>query len=297
MTISTLKNKAFRSLFFAPAHIDRFVTKTYELSPDVLVFDLEDSVPNDLKNKARENISNYNFSADEKSSYMIRTNPIGSNFFNDDLYLIKSLSVDPIILIPKIRNIDDLSKMQDSLKQYDLENIPKFLLIENAEALLNLNEIIKNSNNVCGLVFGHEDYLNDIDGLHLKDNSNLSYARSLILNTAKAFKMLSIDTPYLNLKDLDGCKQQAIYGYSMGFDGMLVLHPFQIDVVNKCYSPTKDQVTKALEIIDQTKIDRSTGVSISFRNDSFIAPPIIKQAKNLIKKAINLNLIEKDHDC
>ena len=282
-----------RSLFFVPAHIEKFLEKSIQLEADVIILDLEDSVPFKLKKLARKNVELYATKIKPLKPLFVRINSINSSEAKLDIKLISKIKIDGVI-IPKVLNKLCIEKFIETFKLFSSQKPTNiYPLIECAKAIQNLQDISTSSNIIKGLIFGHEDYLNDLGGLDIEGNENLVYPRSKIIVAAKANNLIAIDTPFLNLKDKERTYEYALKGRRMGFDGMLVLHPEQISSVNSGYSPSIEEINIALEIISNYESNKSEGRSITYDGGKFIAPPIIKQSRNLLNLAKKLELISE----
>lgn len=286
-----------RSLFFVPAHVQRFFNKSLASNADVIVLDLEDGVPAENKKEARENLKFFAASRSLEKKLLVRVNPISSEFYLDDISACVEASVDGIVL-PKVKTRENVLTIVSCLRnlqasQTEVNNfIALFPLIEDAQAVLNVREIAGASKAVKGLIFGHEDYLNDINAVNSQSNQNLLVARTLVVLAAREHNIVPIDTPFLYLKDSDGCLNHAKSGRELGFLGMLVLHPDQVDIVNCVYSPSLDEIKRAQEILEIMEDAKLNGRSIAFAKGKFVAPPIVKQAESLLFRARSLNLLQ-----
>jgi len=279
-------NKKLRSLLFIPSHIQKFYPKIDNSNADAIVFDLEDSVPPISKAAARKILlSQFNSTTFKEKKFYIRTNSTWSAYFADDMDLVHK--VNPCgIIVPKISSVECLAEVSKYLSSNS--NVEVFGLIESALAIMNLKEICssgKKNHHVSGLVFGHEDYLNDIDAFSSDEMFNLSFARASIICAAKAFELVAIDSPYLNLNDNKGLSVYARRSFITGFDGMLVLHPRQVDTVNCGFTPSVEDIEEAEAIVSSSRSSIIGNRSISYINGRFAAPPLLKRSKALLAKA------------
>ena len=149
--------------------------------------------------------------------------------------------------------------------------------------------MLDSTEKVMGLIFGHEDYLSSIGAKNRDDQANLQYARMHIINHAKARKLFAIDSPFLQIDRPDLCYSYAQESSSLGFDGMLVLHPSQIDPANDGYSPSSDEIKTAISIIEN--VSNKNDYAIEFSDGKFIAPPVVLQSREIINKAKNFGLL------
>ena len=127
-----------------------------------------------------------------------------------------------------------------------------------------------------------KDFIFNIRGSYTKDDRNLLYARSKIVLAARSHGCLPIDTPYLNILDKKGCGKTAQKSKALGFSGMLALHPNQVNIINKCFAPSKKEIFEAKQIIKQDKKNKINKRNISFSKGMFVAPPMLKKAKQIL---------------
>ena len=105
----------FRSLIFVPGNNERFLEKAKQLKADIVCFDLEDSVPDKEKTRARKLIKNALKSRSEfTSSIFARTNSPSSGKIPADLKEIVQKGIDGIV-IPKVNNVKELKKIEKNL--------------------------------------------------------------------------------------------------------------------------------------------------------------------------------------
>ncbi|MBU1026745.1 MAG: CoA ester lyase [Candidatus Margulisbacteria bacterium] len=288
------KDIILRSVFFVPAHVDKFFDKAVESDADALAFDLEDGVPSDTKESARTSLS---LKLSKKAlSYpvLVRVNARETGLFEKDVTAMILHCVNGFIF-PKVKTAQDITYFANLLSELEEKNKIKkgkyliFPLIETAEAILNVLEIAKASERIAGLIFGHEDFLLDLQARHAADANNLLVPRMMLAIAARAAGIQPIDTPYLQLKDLKGCAKYVRESRKLGFSGMLVLHPAQIEVVNDGYAPSKEEIKRAEKIVALSEEAKMNNRSIAFADGKFIAPPILKQARLLLDMARKIN--------
>lgn len=99
---------------------------------------------------------------------------------------------------------------------------------------------------------------------------------------AKAFQLQAIDLVHIDYKDLDGLKRQSEEGAKMGFTGKQVIHPSQIPIVQKAFSPTQEKVAWATELIEQFREHEESGRGAFTFRGSMIDMPLVKQAQNIV---------------
>ncbi len=244
--------KLFRSLIFVPGNNNRFLEKAKNLPADVVCFDLEDSVPDIQKKKARKLIQNTLKSRSQYSSAVyVRTNSPLSGLIADDLKEVVRKGIDGIV-IPKVNNVKELKKIEKTLilfeKKHKLRPIEMMPSIESAEGVVNAYQIASISKRVTALVFGIFDLLNDMGIEYRKDSDGAKYSRTKIPVDATAAGVFAIDGIWQDLKDSKGLRKDCLIGKSLGYGGKSIIHPDQISVTHEIFHPTKPEIEWAQKI-------------------------------------------------
>lgn len=283
------KTLLMRSPLFVPTYKESFITHGLDSGADAIIFDLEDSVPDQFKQQARENLENsLNKGAFKDKLVFVRINSLESHLVFRDLEYVLHPDIDGFMLT-KIYTADDMIYFDNLFTQLENENGIEhghfaFLpLIETTSAVMNAYNIAKASRRTVGLAFGGEDYLNDLMGLHGEPPRTFEYPRAAIALAARAAGMLPIDTPYLALKDKEGFMKEEIISFEMGFAGCLLIHPLQIELANKCFTPCDEEVERSRQIIEAIKVAKDKGSGVAMLADKMIGPPMAKRAENVIK--------------
>ena len=278
-----------RTMIFVPGFRTKFLQKAIDLKCDALILDLEDSVPCLYKEDARVNVQKYLNKRVYNQKIFIRINSIDSGFLSQDLDNILHESV--YGLMPSmvrdeldIVYIDKLLTQLEHDRGFPHNHFKLCPLIETVSALINAYEIAKSSKRIVGLVFGAEDYLTDLGGLHKKSGSSILMARSMLVMAARSLNLAVLDTPYLNVGDLDGFTKEAEFAREMGFTGQLILHPSQIDVAMNVFTPSLEEVEEAEEIIKKIENSSKSGYGVTLLNGKIVGPPMEKRARDVLEK-------------
>ena len=275
-----------RSLAFIPSHkIDGF-NLIARKKPDAVCFDLEDSLPFEKKKyglkKLKKFLSSYKKSKIKLFVRMEKINNSNKDFFNAINNNIHS------ILIPKVSNTILIKKFESELSQFEKKNKYKnkiylSFLVESINGFYNLDSLIKKSKRVKYLIYGEEDFLADFEFYNYDYEPNLDFYKSKICFLAKEFNLQAIYTPYLKIKNLSGLKKHIKISKNFGFNGMLVVHPKQIDITNKEFMPTKKDYEISKKILLSQKSKKYEGQNISILRGNLIGPPMIKRALKVVK--------------
>ncbi|MGD9494247.1 MAG: CoA ester lyase [Bacteroidales bacterium] len=287
-------NKSLRTMIFVPGYKVKFLDKAIDFPSDGLILDLEDSVPDGFKDEARKNIHEHLDKNVYKQQVFIRVNDIESGMLSDDLKATLHENTTGF-MFTKIIDEKDIYYLDKLLTQLEIDNgfeIGKFKmcpLIETGSAVLRAYEIAKASNRIIALAFGGEDYLTDLDGLHKEHGVSLLVPRSLIVIASRTAKIDAIDTPYLDISNLKGFEKEANLARELGFSGTLILHPNQIDLANKVFSPSEEEIKEAYRIKEAIEKSEKEGSGVTLLDNKLVGPPMLKRAMNVIRKVEKIN--------
>jgi citrate lyase subunit beta / citryl-CoA lyase len=271
----------FRSLLFIPGNNERFLKKSISLKPDILCFDLEDSVPSNDKELARNLVAGHVATHDEdkEPSIYVRINSVDSGL--DGIVLPKiSYSQEVIQIINKIEMI--VSKRSISAR---ILIIPS---IETAKGVINANSIASAHENVVALVFGVFDYLYDMNiDVEYDDHPSYNYARSKIPVDAKAAGVEAMDGIWQEVNDLEGLIKDATNAKKLGYSGKTLIHPLHINPVHDIFRPTKKQIEWAEKVLAalQDSFEKGNTRGAVLLDGKMIDAVHYKQAKAVINAA------------
>jgi len=280
-----------RSLMFVPGHNERLMNSASRSKADVLLLDIEDSVqPFVNKQIARDTIIKY-VSDNSFSKFHVfpRINDRESGELLQDLLQLTISGIDGF-MYPKSKDGKDIYFIDKLLETIEYEKglpvgtfklIP---LIETASAALHAEEICAASERVIAIAFGCEDYIADLEGIHDHAGDSLEVPRAMIAMAARAQGKIPIDTVHINVHDLDDLEKNLIVAKNLGFEGMLVLHPKELELVHQYFSPSEDDVSNASEMLSLFKEAQKTGKGVAILNNKFIGPPMVITAKKILKK-------------
>lgn len=279
-----------RSLMFVPAHNDKLLDSAVRRDADVLLLDIEDSVPYPEKQKSRDNIKAFAARKDLNGKLLFpRVNDRESGELLKDVH---QLTIDGIagFMYPKATKGEDIyffGKLLETIeyeKGYPIGTFKIIPLIETAGAVINIKDICTSCTRVIAVAFGCEDYVTDLQGKHDPEGVSIMTARSLISIAARSCGILPIDTVHIRVHDLEDLEKNLILGKKLGFEGMLVLNPKELPLVHQYYSPTEEEISWAKEMIELSEEAQREGKGVAVKDNKFIGPPMVKMAKNILRK-------------
>jgi len=287
-------NYLMRSLMFVPGHNDKLMKSASRSDADVLLLDIEDSVmPVENKQIARDNIRKY-ISDGYFSGRNIfpRVNDRESGHLLKDVY---QLTIEGVtgFMYPKSKNGEDIyffGKLLETIeyeKQIPAGSFKIIPLIETAAAVMNIQSICNSCpERVVAVAFGCEDFVTDLRGKHDREGSSIFTARAMIAMGARANGVIPIDTVHIDVHDLDDLEKNLKLAKQLGFEGMLVLHPKELPLVHKYYSPSDEEVGWATEMLMLSEEAVKMGKGVAVKDNKFIGPPMVKMANRIIQKHI-----------
>ena len=278
----------FRSLVFVPGNNPRFLEKAKSLPADIVCFDLEDSVPDKEKKKARTLIKN---TLKQRKDYFpdvfVRTNSPDSGKITADLKEVVQKGIDGIV-IPKVNSANELKKIEKTIsgleKKRKIKGIRLMPSIESALGVVNCYDIVSSSKRIDALVFGIFDLLNDMGIEYTKGNPRgAKYSRYKVPVAATAAGVAAIDGIWQDLKDKNGFTKDCQVGKSLGYVGKSVIHPDQIQTVHKIFHPNKTEIKWAKKVCSVYEKSTKKGKGATVVEGKMIDEVHYKRAKALLE--------------
>ncbi|MGI6637770.1 MAG: HpcH/HpaI aldolase/citrate lyase family protein [Desulfobulbus sp.] len=303
--------KPRRSNLSVPGHMVKMHGKACESAADVVMLDLEDSVPIDAKEAARsqviDSLLNLNW---EQKTVTVRINALDTPFAYRDLIEVveQAGQVLDAIIIPKVNHPGDIYFAERlltgiGLQQGNTASIGIEASIETAEGLQSASAIAQASPRVKTLVFGIADYsasigarLVSISGHGEKEEEiypghRWHFAISNMVMSAKAAKCMAIDAPFGNFKDADGLRRSAVMACALGCDGKWAIHPAQIEVINEVFTPSQQDIDLAVKIIQANEQAKSEGRGAVAVEGRMVDQATVRLATQLWQQAKHLGLV------
>ncbi len=293
----TNRDRFRRSRLYLPGNEPKFMINAGLHKPDGIILDLEDSVAPSEKDAAQTLVRNALCQVDfYGAERMVRINQIPRGL--DDLKFIVPHNVH-IILIPKCESAEQVITVEQEVKNILNENqgnqnIFYMPIIESARGAIHAYEIATASPNIVALTIGLEDYTADIGTQRTLEGRESFWARSQVVNAARAAGIQPIDTVFSDVTDMAGLRQSVLEAKSLGFDGKGCIHPRQIQIIHDAFAPTPEEIEKAKKIIlafDEAEAKRLGVVSLGSK---MIDPPVVKRAQRTIKLAIETGKLNSD---
>ncbi len=280
--------RLLRTMLFTPGNNMRMIYKAGTLGADAVILDLEDAVPLAEKETARIFIKD---SIEQVAAggvqVFVRTNAFTTGLAEEDLNWIIRAGLDGIVL-PKAESKDDVLETEKLVTALEKERRlePAGLVIvpilETARGVVNAYQIATASRRVVAVAFGAVDFTREM-GIHLsREGAELFYARSHIAVAARAAEVQAIDTPWIDVADREGLVRDSERGRQLGFRGKLLIHPSQIEPVNRVFSSSEDEIEYARKVVKAFKEAEAEGVGAISLEGKMIDIANFRQAQDLI---------------
>lgn len=254
-----------RSMLYVPGISEKMIRKSPSLNADSLILDLEDAVAMDQKDSARALLKKLldELSFGEKE-VVVRVNGFQSGLTEKDMKEVVCEKVDALLL-PKVaseKDVVEFERMLNSIKKEKgiKKEIKLMLMIEIPSAVLEIKKIALASESTSAFLLGSADLSKELRCRNRKDV--LHPLIMMVIAGARTRGIDVIDAPFFTIKDTEGLEKDCLYAKEMGFDGKQAIHPSQIDLINRIFSPSEEEVRWAEKVISayEEAMKKGTGV-------------------------------------
>ncbi|MFH0960697.1 MAG: CoA ester lyase [Pseudomonadota bacterium] len=286
-----MNHKFFRSILVVPVNVKKFVSRAFSRNADAIVLDLEDSVPHDQKNAARGMLAEaISIAGRGVSTLMVRVNN-EPEFLKPDIEMAVCEKLDALF-IPKVESsqqlleIDSLTTEIEAAKGLETGKIKFSLHIESPLGLLNMVDIVKSTPRIESMSIGVDDYCAALGVNLTPDASVLFEPMSRLIITAKAFGIIPVGVmgSVAEFRDLALFEESAQRAKKLGCEGSICVHPDQVEVLNRVFSPSEESIIHSKRIIEVFEEAISRGRASTSLDGRMVDTPIYKQALAAIEK-------------
>lgn len=270
--------KPLRSLLFLPATADHLVAKATERGADALVIDLEDAIPPDRKAAARPMAqAAVRQLAERGATVVLRVNSDPALWQED----LRGMPVEALsaIMLPKVESLDQVEALAKALIQMRAEQAPPIAaLIETPRGVLAAATIASHSA-LCALGFGSEDYAGAL-GVPAEPAA-LTWPAQQVLTCAHAhgLQCWGLAASIAEVDDMVGFARAVDAGRAMGFTGSVCIHPRQVTVVNRGFSPSEQELAWAQRVLAADQAARAQGLGAILLDGRMLDKPIVDRAR------------------
>jgi len=272
-----------KSIICTPATSTARYVAAQRCGADVGLVDLEDSVAAAHKDAARTAAEGYfNAAGEVTCDLALRINsPFSADGLRDLLAAAAYSRRPAIVLIPKVESARDIEFVAGAL-DCDGYAPELYAVVETPRGVGQLASIVQVSR-LGGLVFGAADYALQT-GAALRW-APLEFARSAIVNAAGSAGLPAIDSPYFDVRDLDGLRREARLAKALGYCGEVAVHPCQVPVINAAFFPSEQEINRARAIV---VAGESARMDVTAVDGQMVGTPFFAAASALVDQVAEL---------
>lgn len=285
----TTERQPLRSFLFAPGNHARRVEKALSLDADAVILDLEDAVATAEKPATRERVVAA-FGRPRRGWLYVRINAADTDFCYGDLVAIVRPGLDGVIL-PKVESPATLATIDWLLCQLERERglppgiVDLIPIIETARGLDRLGAILAAGARVRRVAFGAGDFTLDVNMAWSRGEAELAHSRAAIVTASRAAGLEApLDTVWVDLADREGLEASARMALGFGFQGKMCIHPDQIAVVNRVFTPTDSEIAFAERVAAAFAKAETEGSAAIQLDGKFIDYPIVYRAQRVLQR-------------
>lgn len=282
-------SRPLRSLLFAPGNHARRVEKALSLDADAVILDLEDAVAIAEKPATRALVTAA-LQQPRGGLLYVRVNASDTEFCYGDLVAVAQPGLDGIVL-PKVESGAAIATIDWLLTQLERTHglpgggIDLIPIIETARGLQQIDAILGAGTRVRRVAFGAGDFTLDVNMTWSRSETELAHARSVVVTASRAAAIEApLDTVWVDLTDPEGLTASARTALASGFQGKMCIHPDQIPVVNRVFTPSDAEVAFAERVCAAFARAEAEGSAAIQLDGKFIDYPIVYRAQRTLQR-------------
>jgi citrate lyase subunit beta/citryl-CoA lyase len=277
-----------RSKLFVPGGRPELFAKALAGDADALSFDLEDSVADDRKAIARQAVGSFLASEAALQSaklLIVRTNPVASPYFGDDLAAIVGAGI-ALINLPKVESATEILVAVEVLQRVEAAHgldrpISLLVNIETPRGLLRADQIAGAHPRVAGLQLGMADMF-EPHGIDRRDPANVHAAMFAVRMAAAQAGLFALDGARADIDDTQGFSEEARMARRLGYLGKSCVHPRQVPLANAAFAVSEEEIAAARRIVEAARAASEQGLGAFMVDGKMIDLPFLKRAQALL---------------
>ncbi len=258
---------------------------------DSIMFDLEDAISLKEKDTARmlvyQALQQVDFGSTE---LVVRINGLDSPYGERDIEAMVAGGIH-VIRLPKtetaqdVKDVEALIALNEEKYGRPVGSVRMMAAVESALGIMNAYEIAHASDRLIGIALGAEDYVTNLKTKRSPGGIELLYARSQLLNAARAAGIAALDTVFSDIDDSEGFANEVSLIKQLGFDGKSVINPRQIPIVHEIYKPTEKEIAHAKDVVKAIEEAEAKGLGVISLRGKMIDKPIVERAQRILQLA------------
>jgi citrate lyase beta subunit len=265
-----------RSLLFVPGNDERKLERALGAGADIVVADLEDAVPASEKPAARSLVARALDDAETQSLVGVRVNGVGTTFWEDDLRTVANLELG-LVVLPKAS--------PESAAALGGNGVPVLAIVETALGLKHAYETASSAR-IAGLMLGAIDLGLELGLEPRRDGQEVLFARSqLVLDSAAAGIRAPFDQVHPDTRDAEALEAECRLARSLGLRGKACIHPAQVEIVNRVFTPSEAEVARARRVVEAYELAGAKGRGAVSLDGEMVDLPVVERAKQVLAEA------------
>jgi len=288
-----------RSLIFVPGNRPNMLERAKDFKTDIVMVDLEDSVPPDEKFTARDLASEWvDILSNHNQKVMVRVNSLDTGLTKDEITNIINprlygISLGKVTSIWDIKSLDNMLAESEGRLQIPIGTINIIPWIETAQSIMGLDDIAKASSRIIAIAFGAEDYTNDMGIQRTDMGAEVEFPRSVVAIAARAANIAALDSPFVSFKDSVSLKADSMKARQLGYTGKFAIHPDQLAIINQTFSPSQEDIAYAITIVQGWNDAVKKGRGSFDLDGKMVDVPVVKRAQNLLALAQSVTQMDR----
>jgi citrate lyase subunit beta/citryl-CoA lyase len=276
-----------RTVLFAPGDQPRKMARALTSGADATVLDLEDAVAAEAKSAARRHVRDLLLSHPGRAH--VRINPLGTEDYERDLTALgEAIRLAAGLIVPKVEALDQLLAINAYLTEIEsyqppAATTPLLAVLESSAGIMAAGEIAR-APRLRALILGTLDLAADLGVAPSASGLEFLHARSQLVLASRAAGIDGpIDGPHSLLDDPAGLEASSNQTRQLGFRGRAVIHPDQVAIVNRAFSPSEDELVHARKVVDAHRTAQAEGLgAVRLADGTFIDRPVVVRAAALL---------------
>ncbi len=280
-----------RTLLFVPGNRERMIEKAKGVAADALIFDLEDAVPPAEKPTARRMVREAIDSGEyRRYKVFVRVNALTTNLLPDDLEAVVSPNLYGIVL-PKVEYREGVEKVHQMLLEQERRlglgagHTRILPIIETVRGVLNISQIAGSNERLVGLSFGAEDFATDLGVERSREGTEGRYPLTMVALHARLTDVAAVDSVFSDVNDDEGLEENCRLAKQLGFRGKFAIHPRQLDMMNRIFTPSEQEIEYARQVVAAYDAAEARGEASVAVNGKMVDIPIAERARSLLALA------------
>ena len=278
----------FRSLIFVPGNRRDMLEKAVSFPADIMVPDMEDSVPLSEKGAARDTISDMlPVLAEAGRRVMVRVNALSTGLLEEDMraaitpytFAVNVGKVETPWDAQQVDAIMAAAEAKVGLARGSVRMVP---YIETALSVVNAYAVCTATPRIVAAAFGAEDFTVDMGTQRTDEGAEVLMPRAAVAIAARAAEITALDVVYANFRDEEGLRRDTLVGKSLGYKGKFAIHPAQLGPINEILSPLPEEVEYARRVVEAFEEAEAQGRGATSLDGKMVDVPIVKRARNLL---------------